>query len=122
MSERMLPRALACLLPVLISACGPAPPRESTSTVAADRSGMLPKGPASDFFVRQPVGEPIRGNERPQIANVQIVDLDKDGLQDILVCDATKNRVSWIRQAPKGVYTEQPIDGTILAPAHVEAV
>jgi VCBS repeat protein len=87
-----------------------------------DRSGILPKGSLSDFFTPQPVGNPIRGTERPQISNVQIVDLDRDGLPDILVCDVIQNRVMWIRQFPRGVFTEIPVGDPIAAPAHVEAI
>jgi hypothetical protein len=76
----------------------------------------------SDFLEPRAVGDPIRGNDRPQIANVEIADLDRDGLPDILVCDASKNRVSWIRQSPKGVFVEQLITGDVQAPAHVEAI
>ena len=116
-------RAIAVLIGALVCACGPSESRESSDfTRSNDRRAILPKGSPSDFFVRRAVGDPIVGNERPQIAHVQVADLDRDGLPDILVCDAVRNRVSWIRQAPRGVYTEVPIDGAILAPAHVEAV
>ena len=37
------------------------------------------------------------------MANVQVVDLDKDGLADVLACDALKNQVVWIRQVSKDV-------------------
>src|SRR5262249_13923399 len=47
---------------------------------------------------------------------------DKDGLLDMLVCDAVRNRVSWIRQFPKGTFTEIPIATDIGAPAHAQAV
>jgi hypothetical protein len=83
---------------------------------------MLPKGAPSTFLRSQSIGFPIRAGERPQIANVQIVDLDQDGLQDIVVCDVNRNQVTWIRQFPKGVYTERPIGEPIAAPAHVQAV
>src|SRR5439155_20722467 len=58
---------------------------------------------------------------RPRIANVQIVDLDQDGLADVLVCDALRNRVTWIRQLSKDTFTEVPI-ADIPAPAHAQAV
>jgi FG-GAP-like repeat len=82
---------------------------------------MLPAGAPSDAFSPAPIGEPARGQERPQIANVQTVDLDADGAVDVLVCDATRNRVSWIRQSQRGTLTEQVL-ADIPAPAHVEAV
>jgi hypothetical protein len=68
-----------------------------------------------------PLGDPPRGEERPQIANVAIADLDRDGLGDVLVCDALRGIVGWIRQSPRGVFTEH-IVAKVAAPAHVEAV
>jgi hypothetical protein len=46
-------------------------------------------------------------------------DLDKDGLKDVVVCDAKSNYVSWIRQFPKGTYVERKIGSQIRGPAHV---
>jgi hypothetical protein len=77
--------------------------------------------PAAALFTAQPIGEAARAEERPQIAHVAAVDLDRDGLVDVLVCDALRNLVSWIRQSPRGTFTEQRITG-VAAPAHVEAV
>jgi len=93
-----------------------------TATIARDeRFAILPPGSPSDFFVPQPVGDPILDKRRPQISHVQIVDLDRDGLPDILVCDVIRSQVTWIRQFPRGTYTEQPVGAAIAAPAHVEA-
>jgi len=50
-----------------------------------------------------------------------MVDLDRDGLMDVLACDALRNILVWIRQSPKGTFTEQTIAG-VAAPAHVEAI
>jgi len=72
-------------------------------------------------FRSQPIGERLRKDERPQIAHVAMVDLDRDGLMDVLVCDALRNLLGWIRQSPKGTFTEQTIAG-VAAPAHVEAI
>jgi FG-GAP-like repeat len=94
-----------------------------TSIIARDERGaILPPGAPSDFFTPQPVGDPIVEKRRPQISHVQVVDLDHDGLPDILVCDVIRSQVTWIRQFPKGVYTEIPVGGSIAAPAHVEAI
>ena len=102
---------------ILAAACGAAPGREAA---ADDDRSILPDGPPSDFFDPRPVGEPRGDGERPQIAHVEIVDLDGDGLPDILACDAIRNRVAWIRQFPAGTWTEQSITEDIRAPAHVE--
>src|SRR5262245_53050809 len=82
---------------------------------------MLPTGPPTTFFKSAPIGDPIRGDERPRMTHVAIADLDRDGLPDILACDALRNRVSWIRQFPKGTFTETTV-AEINAPAHVEAI
>jgi len=84
-------------------------------------SAILPDGAPSDFLTSAPIGDGIRGEERPRIAQVSIVDLDQDGLPDVIVCDALRNTVSWLRQFPKGVFTETPI-AAIPAPAHAAAV
>jgi hypothetical protein len=105
-----------------MSACGQMPGREASDQALDSRRAILPAGPPSDFFTARPAGDPIGEHQRPQISHVQVADLDQDGLPDILVCDATANRVSWIRQFPRDVYTEHTINSEILAPAHVEAV
>ena len=107
----------AGLLCVLAWGCGGAPGREAPT---GGRDGILPEGAPSDFFAPRPVGEPRGEDERPLIAHVEIVDLDADGLPDILACDAVRNRVAWIRQFPAGTWTEQPVAEDIRAPAHVE--
>jgi hypothetical protein len=111
-----------CLLSATVFACSETPRRETFDPIHDVLRAVLPKGAPSDFFAPRAAGDPIRGNERPRISNVQVVDLDGDGLPDIVVCEATQNRISWIRQFPSGVYTEHLITSDILAPAHVEAI
>ena len=105
------------LLCGLAWACDGAPGPE---TPADARDAILPEGAPSDFFAPRPVGDPRGANERPQIAHVAVVDLDGDGLLDILACDAIRNRVAWLRQGPAGTWTEQPVTEDVRAPAHVE--
>jgi len=106
--------ALIALGLVGASACSPAPNRsENTSTSAPVSPGSL--------FRSQPIGDRPRKDERPQISHVAMVDLDRDGLMDVLACDALRNILVWIRQSPKGTFTEQTIAG-VAAPAHVEAI
>ncbi len=83
-------------------------------------SEALPPGEASDFLRAQPVGEPFE--DPPRISHVQAVDLDRDGLLDIVACDALKHRVTWIRQHPPGAFTERASSDDLNAPAHVQAV
>ncbi len=70
------------------------------------------------YFAQRQIGRPPDGP--PWVTDLLIVDLDQDGLKDILVCDAHLNRVSWIRQIRLGVFEEQDIGETIAGPAHVE--
>ena len=89
---------------------------------------MLPEGEKIDFLEPLPIVNPQaepRLNRRadpPRISHLQVVDLDQDGLLDVVVCDAQSHRVTWIRQHPRGVYTEQTCADGLVAPAHVQAV
>ena len=56
------------------------------------------------------------------ITNVQVVDLDRDGLQDVVACDARRNGVFWCRQNPLGTWQDQQIGEDLLAPAHATPV
>ncbi|HEX2860576.1 MAG TPA: VCBS repeat-containing protein, partial [Lacunisphaera sp.] len=63
------------------------------------------------------IGEPAGPADRPMVTNVQIADLDQDGLPDILYSECRRNTVRWIRQAPRGVFTEQVLAHDLPAPA-----
>jgi len=75
-------------------------------------------GPKIDFLKKIPLGDPFR-DTKPWITNLAIVDLDKDGLKDVVACDAKLNQVCWIRQGPAGTYTETKIGSQVRSPAHV---
>ncbi len=75
-----------------------------------------PLGP--DFYTHRPIGRAPEG--LPWITDLLIVDLDGDGLKDILVADGRQNKVSWIRQVRLGVFEEQDIGGPVAGPAHLE--
>src|SRR6478736_539195 len=68
-----------------------------------------------------PIGSPVAPGERPLVTHLQVVDLDRDGMVDVIYCEARANTVRWIRQAPRGVFTEQVIARDVPAPAHVAA-
>src|SRR6185369_24302 len=78
------------------------------------------RGGKIDFLTPLQIGFPSA--DPPRIASLQIVDLDKDGLPDILVADMLANRIGWLRQYPAGVYNETWISPVLPAPAHVSAV
>jgi hypothetical protein len=77
-------------------------------------------GKKIDFLIPSPIGQDY--TEPPQISHIQSVDLDKDGMLDVVVCDARNNSVSWIRQYPAGTFTEKDIAAGLIAPAHVQAM
>jgi FG-GAP-like repeat len=77
-------------------------------------------GAKIDLLDPIPVGQKF--TEAPLISNVQAVDLDGDGLMDIIVCDCKSNSVNWIRQFPAGVYTETVLADGLNAPAHVQVI
>ena len=113
----MIPRLTILAIAIVIgsAACSPAPTRsENASSPAAN-------APTASLFRSQPIGDRPRKDERPQMSHVAMVDLDRDGLMDVLACDALRNVLVWVRQSPKGTFTEQTIAG-VAAPAHVEAI
>ncbi len=96
-------------------------PRRTGLEDAPDFS--LPRRPKIDFLSPRPIGDPAgRGTGHwPLVTHVLAVDLDRDGLLDVVVCDAQTNRVSWIRQAPRGTFEEHPLGEPVAAPAHAAA-
>lgn len=92
-------------------------PPEAPSASHETRAARVAPPPR---YVPQAIGAPVDG--RPLISNLQAVDLDGDGLLDVVACDAQSHRVVWIRQNPRGVFTEQVIASEAPAPAHVQAV
>ena len=61
---------------------------------------------------------------RPRITNVNIVDLDRDGRQDVLVCDAVRQAVWWCRQSAPDEFQRVRIseDRGIAASCHTSVV
>ena len=93
-----------------------------TAGVPAEATPVAPIATLTKLeYVPIPVGSPVGEFVRPWVTNVQVVDLDGDGLADILYCEGQKNTVRWIRQAPRGVFTEIVIGEDIPGPAHVWA-
>jgi hypothetical protein len=85
--------------------------QRATARVGARFTGLTPR----------PVGQAIGTDDRPLIAQVSIADLDRDGLPDIIACDAANNRITWIRQAPVSTFTETVL-AEVAGPAHALAV
>jgi hypothetical protein len=93
--------------------------RPRPTSRAASRK-MSPATAPKLEYVPTPVGAPLEEFGRPQVTSVRVVDLDGDGLPDIIYCESLKNTVRWIRQSPRGVFTEQIIGEDIPGPGHVE--
>jgi hypothetical protein len=53
---------------------------------------------------------------RPQIANVRIFDLDRDGRPDVIACDARRCRVLLYRSRPGGGWDETPLGPELNVP------
>jgi hypothetical protein len=110
----------AVLLPVGIGAAVPViPPALAPPPLLAESASPFP---ASSLPLEQrPLGpEP---GYRPLICNVQVLDLDGDGLPDVLACDARRNRVVWCRQAPRGHWEEHVLgERDLPAPCHATVV
>jgi hypothetical protein len=51
------------------------------------------------------------------ITNVQIVDFDRDGLPDVIACDAQRGRVLWHRQVKRGEWQEIVLNTDQLLPS-----
>jgi FG-GAP-like repeat len=93
--------------------------RDAAAPAPAPRVAAQPGARPALEYAPVPIGAPAGDFGRPMVTNVQTVDLDRDGLLDVLYCEAQGNTVRWIRQAPRGVFTEQVIARDIPAPAHV---
>ena len=100
------------------AAPGPAAAASITDTIAG--APAVARGPRLEAFERRPVGDGVGPDDRPMIAHVQVVDLDADGLSDVVAADAATNRITWLRQAPAGRFTETAI-AEVPGPAHVHA-
>ncbi|HEX9784902.1 MAG TPA: VCBS repeat-containing protein [Opitutaceae bacterium] len=87
------------------------PPAERREAVAAPDLAYVPTS----------IGAPVSEFGRPAVTNVHLADLDLDGLLDVLYCEAQLNTVRWIRQSPRGMFTERVIGEDIPGPAHVWA-
>ncbi|MFN8058529.1 MAG: VCBS repeat-containing protein [Vicinamibacterales bacterium] len=95
--------------------------RTGTAPTIAPMSPSL-RGERIEFLTPRPLGLPVAPDDRPMIAHVSIADLDGDGMNDVIVADVSRNRVTWMRQSPLGTFSELDCATEIPAPAHVQAV
>jgi hypothetical protein len=107
----------AAVVAAALAACG----GSGTSTPAPASPPSGGGAPSPVRLERRAIGLGPQGEERPMISHLTIADLDGDGLRDVIVCDAFRNLVAWVRQSPRGTFTEQTLS-PVKAPAHAEAV
>jgi len=94
--------------------------KTGSKEVGSENAANNVSGEKIDFLTPLPIG--MKFTEPPLISHLQAVDLDGDGLLDVIDCDAKNNTINWIRQYPAGVYTESVLAGDLIAPAHVQAI
>src|SRR6266498_2825069 len=88
----------------LLSSCGEQKKRGATASAAKPSPALVvPK------FAPFAIGSPASEFGHPLVTNVHLADLDRDGLIDVLYCEAQHNTVRWIRQSPRGVFTDRVI-------------
>jgi hypothetical protein len=99
-----------------ISGCS----RQAAETVqTAALAKKAPTTLALSYLQSQAIGAAI--TQPPWIAHVNAVDLDGDGLLDIVFCEAKENKVFWLRQSTAGIFDEIVLASNMRAPVHVEA-
>lgn len=91
--------------------------KRSPSSAAVDASVLRP-----GFLQARAIGNLPASNQPAWITDLTIADLERDGLPDVIACDARLNRITWIRQTAPGEFAEQPIGDPVAGPAHVEAI
>lgn len=121
------PRSLSLLLAAALAAAGlvltaPGCRKLDPPSAAARKSRQPAADPRAflNYYQPTPIGAPMVPNTGPWVAHVIPVDLDRDGLLDVLACEAKDNKVVWIRQVSRGKFEETVLDSTSIAPVHVE--
>ena len=110
-----LPSACVCAGLLLAAGC-----RRVDDPAAGAAVAPRPSVFTTGYLRPEAVGAPVEG--KPWIAQITAVDLDRDGLMDLVVCEAQKNQILWIRQTSPGKFEEQVLCDDIKAPVHTEAV
>ena len=104
----------AALFVLLLAGC------EKKETAAAKPLARQAVVQDTARFTPEPIGAAFEG--KPWISHLNVVDLDRDGRDDVLGCDDKLNGVVWLRQTEPGKFSESTVMGGLPAPVHVEAV
>jgi hypothetical protein len=93
--------------------------REPKATLVPASAASRDTPPISLHLRPESIGAAI--SRPPWIAHVAAVDLDRDGLLDVVACEALENQIVWVRQVKRGVFEERVVGTGLKAPVHVEA-
>ncbi|HVT73718.1 MAG TPA: VCBS repeat-containing protein [Lacunisphaera sp.] len=108
--------AVLAVLP-LFAGCGREP------TTAVDPAAAVRARAAADRYLSylqpQPVGSAV--DQPPWIAHVLPVDLDRDGLMDLVFTESRQNKLFWLHQTAPGKFEEVLLADNLRAPVHVDA-
>ncbi len=117
--DRPATGAAAALCLFFLGGCGrEAPPRADANPRASAASVRTAAAPGALAYTQEPLGSRASAFGRPLVTHVSIVDVDRDKLADILYCDGAGNTIRWIRQSPRGVFSEHVIARGIPGPVH----
>ncbi|MCF3648868.1 FG-GAP repeat domain-containing protein [Synoicihabitans lomoniglobus] len=119
------PQIRAVIRPLLAGAfcwgvlsCSKPPPRRSTLSPATSATATAVD--ATTLLQRRELG--TMGELPAWISHLKVIDLDQDGLDDIVFCEAQDNEVRWIRQTAPGSFApEALLAAAMRGPVHVEA-
>ncbi len=104
----------ALTLALVFVGCTPAPESKKPSALLERQEEI----DARSFFQAKAIGSDYEGD--PWIAHVKAVDLDRDGQEDLLVCDARDDEVLWLRKTDAGEFEEIVLATEMRAPVHAE--
>jgi hypothetical protein len=107
-----LPIAVVCSLPYVPSLFPP--PAVETAGSAYPASKLT--------FFRESVSGAQSGSLPPQIANVQVCDIDGDGTAEVLACDVLGSRLVRFDRTKDGSWRETTLVDDVAAPAHATPV
>jgi len=101
---------------LIIAGCGKPGPRPSERSLRAPIKKPVVMN--TDFLEFERIGNPVDGP--PWIGHVNAIDLDQDGLLDVVGCDSRNNTIFWIRQTSPGIFAEITIAEDMKVPVRVE--
>ncbi len=115
-AELTMVMVLVAIVLAVLNVAGP-----KVSTPRRVSSGVpIPDCSPSVRFERQFVANPSKAI--PRVTNVQIVDMDGDGANDLLVCDGSRNEIIWYRNDDNAGWVEHVLAKDIKVPAHATLV